>query len=137
MSTHSKLPAIRNFAGLAEVVEDVAAATRIYEEVFGLEVDALDADHAEVRLPGLPRLAIWSRRAAAQSIYGDWSRSTEVPLGLLLGLEVESVDQETAEAVMNGMDFLQGPRRQHDGLVTSRFRLASGALAELSQRDEE
>lgn len=128
---------IRNFAGLAEVVEDVVAATRIYAEVFGLEVEALDEDRAEVRLPGLPRLAIWSRRAAAQSIYGDWSRSAEVPLGLLLGLEVDSVDRDTAQAVVNGMDFVQGPRQDGGGLVTSRFRLASGAIAELSQRDEE
>jgi catechol 2,3-dioxygenase-like lactoylglutathione lyase family enzyme len=119
---------IRHVAGFGEVVEDVDAAAEFYRSL-GLEVK-VENGYGVVEVPGVMHYGLWSRRDAAESIYGSPDATDRVPLGFLLGLEVDSVDgmKEPLGEVVVGE-----PRDEPWGQRVMRFRTPSGALAEVSE----
>jgi len=127
---------IRHVAGLAEIVDDVEAAVELYRSVLGLEVEGQAPGYAVVKVPGVLHFGLWSRPAAAEAVFGDAGRATEIPLGLTLAFEVDSVNEasETLTALTASAPVLiQTPKTEPWGQRTCRFRLPSGALGELSE----
>jgi catechol 2,3-dioxygenase-like lactoylglutathione lyase family enzyme len=125
---------IRHVAGIAEIVDDVEAAVRFYQDVLGLEVQHEPGDpYATVSAPGVLHFGLWSRRAAAESVFGDGGEAARIPLGFTVGFEVDAVDTAQATLESRGLRILQARRAESWGQVTSRFLLPSGALSEISE----
>ncbi|HEX5166100.1 MAG TPA: VOC family protein [Thermomicrobiales bacterium] len=124
---------IRHLAGVGEIVEDVAAAVAFYRDVLGLEVEHDGGDYADVKLAGIAHYGLWDRRAAAGAIYGDASQVDKVPLGFAVGFEVDAVEEATVTAGQRGLTFIQQPKTEPWGQVTSRFILPSGLVGEFSE----
>lgn len=121
---------IRFVAGLAEIVEDLEAAIDYYRERLGLEVDRTEGlGYAEVRIGGINHFGIWERSDAAEATLGDRARASEIPLGFLVGYEVD----EVGAAIERIGDALQARQEEPWGQVTARFIGPSGALFEVSE----
>jgi catechol 2,3-dioxygenase-like lactoylglutathione lyase family enzyme len=119
---------IRHVAGFAEVVEDVEEAAAFYRSL-GLEVK-IENGYGGVQIPGVMHFGLWARRDAAEATYGSADAVDRIPLGFLIGLEVDSVDGavEALRATTVGE-----PRDEPWGQRVLRFRTPSGALAEVSE----
>ncbi|KAA3645460.1 MAG: hypothetical protein DWQ07_13410 [Chloroflexi bacterium] len=124
---------IRHLAGLAEVVDDVGKAVSFYRDVLGLPVKHEEgAEYVEVEIEGILHYGIWSRRAAAQAIYGDPEASDQIELGYLLGFEVDSVEK-SSQHIKSKSSLIQPPKEEPWGQRTSRFEMPSGQLAEIAE----
>jgi catechol 2,3-dioxygenase-like lactoylglutathione lyase family enzyme len=125
---------IRHLAGIAEIVDDVDAAVRFYQEVlgFGVQRDA-GAPYAVVSVPGVLHFGIWSRAHAAEIVFKDAAAAGRIPLGFTVGFEVDALDADTAAATNRGWTFVQPPQTEPWEQRTSRFVSPSGALCELSE----
>ena len=63
---------IRHVAGIAEIVDDLDAAVRLYREALGLAVEPKPGGgYAEVKVAGVLHFGLWERAHAARSI-GVW-----------------------------------------------------------------
>jgi catechol 2,3-dioxygenase-like lactoylglutathione lyase family enzyme len=125
---------IRHIAGIAEIVEDVEAAVNFYRNVLGLPVDyETGAAYATVEVNGILHFGIWSRSAAAESVFGDPAATERIPLGFTLGLEVNAVQPASEQIAQQGWPLAQPPRTEPWGQTTSRFFATSGALCEVSE----
>ena len=125
---------IRHIAGLAEIVDDVEAAVRFYRDVLGLAVEReADAPYANVIVPGTLHFGIWSRAAAAESVYGEAAAAARIPLGFTVAFEVDAVSADTEALQARGWQFVQHSRTEPWGQTTARFFSPSGALAEISE----
>ncbi len=83
---------IRHVSGIAEIVEDVEGAVRFYRDVLGLDVQyEPGSGYATIEIAGTLHFGIWSRRAAAENVFGDADAAERMPLGFTLGFEVDSV----------------------------------------------
>ncbi|MFC1936454.1 VOC family protein [Chloroflexota bacterium] len=125
---------IRHLSGIAEVVKDVEQAVNFYRETLGLQVNhEPGTNYAEVEMPGVLHFGLWSREAAAVVIFGNHTRAGHIPLGFMIGLEVDEVENASQQAEAKGLQFLQPPKTEDWGQVTSRFLSPSGALCEFSE----
>jgi catechol 2,3-dioxygenase-like lactoylglutathione lyase family enzyme len=125
---------IRHLSSVAEIVEDVDAAVKFYQEVLGLQVEHKPGDdYATIQMPGVLHYGIWSRRAAAESTFGDANATDRIPLGFTVGFEVDSVAD--GERIMKEKDWkiAQPTKKEAWGQITNRFFAPSGALCELSE----
>jgi len=123
---------VRHFAGLAEIVDDVETAVRYYRDVIGVNVKyEPGAAYAVLELPGILHYGIWSRQAAAVSLYGSAEEVDNVPLGVILSFEVDSVEQESQRIEGDGVSLLQKPKHEKWGQVTARLLTTSRTLVEL------
>jgi lactoylglutathione lyase len=122
---------IRHLAGIAEVVEDLEAASRFYRETLGLAVEPQPGGgYAVVRLPGVLHFGLWERAHAARSL---GVAPAQVPLGFTVGFEVETVDDAGATLEARGVRLLQPPHDEPWGQRTARFTSPSGMLCEVSE----
>lgn len=119
---------IRHLASVAEIVDDVDAAAKLYEKL-GLVVRREQEGYAVVELRGVLHFGLWSREEAATSTFGDSGSADRIPLGFTVGFEVDDVDDE---AIVPRHAMLRGAEDEPWGQRTLRFVTASGALAELS-----
>jgi catechol 2,3-dioxygenase-like lactoylglutathione lyase family enzyme len=125
---------IRHVSGIAEIVEDVESAVRFYHEVLGLVVEHTPGeDYAVVKVPGVMHFGIWSRKAAAARTFGDASMVDHVPLGFMLGLEVDQIDAAIDVLSHTGWNVVQTRQSEPWGQETTRFLAPSGALCELTE----
>jgi catechol 2,3-dioxygenase-like lactoylglutathione lyase family enzyme len=125
---------IRHLASIAEVVEDVESAVRFYRDVLGLKVQhEPGSPYAQIEMPGTLHFGLWSRRAAAETMFGDANASGRVPLGFSVGFEVESVEAAQAALTEKGWPIVQPLRKEDWGQVTTRFLSPSGALCEAAE----
>src|SRR5438094_299550 len=108
---------IRHVAGVGEIVDDVAKAAAFYVGL-GLKVNREVDDYAVIEVPGVLHFGIWSRAAAAESIYGSRDAVDRVPLGFHVEFEVDDVD---AAAGVFGALLVNGPRMEPWGQKTLRF----------------
>jgi len=122
---------VRHIAGMAEIVDDVDAAVRFYEEVLRLPVRRENADYAVVDMPGILHFGIWSRRHAAGVVFKDPAAASRVPLGFTIGFEVDTVDG--AVPALRGAGLVQAAQDEPWGQRTARFMSPSGALCEVSE----
>jgi len=125
---------IRHLSSVAEIVEDVEAAVRFYQEVLGLKVEYKPGDdYATIQMPGVLHYGIWSRRAAAESTFGDANAAASIPLGFTVGFEVDSVAAGEKSMSEKGWQIAQPTKKEGWGQTTCRFFAPSGALCELSE----
>lgn len=124
---------IRHVAGIAEIVEKLDEAVTFYRDVLGLKVEANNDRYALVSIPGVIHFGLWSRAAAAEATFGDPAAIDRIPLGFTLGLEVDSVEEASAELESGGSSLAQSPKKEPWGQITSRFLSPSGALCEFSE----
>jgi len=125
---------IRHIAGIAEIVEDVDAAIDFYRNTLGLKVEhEAGSGYANVEVSGILFFGIWGREQAAAATYGDGADPAQIPLGFILGFEVDLVEGDTHVAEGKGLTFVQPTREEPWGQVTSRFHSPSGALCEFSE----
>ncbi len=125
---------IRHIAGIAEIVEDVQAAVDFYRHTMGLEVEhEAGTGYATVEIPGVLHFGNWGREHAAQAIYGKNEDHAQIPLGFTVGFEVDVVEADTKVAEEKEMSFIQAPKTEPWGQVTSRFLSISGAVCEFSE----
>lgn len=123
---------VRHFAGLAEIVEDVETAVHFYRDVIGATVHHKPGEsYATIDLPGILHYGIWSRQAAALSLYGSADEADNVPLGIILSFEVDSVEQESQRLEGDGITLLQKPQKEQWGQITARLLTTSRTLVEL------
>jgi catechol 2,3-dioxygenase-like lactoylglutathione lyase family enzyme len=125
---------IRHLAGFGEVVDDVDATVAFYRDVLGLEVEHEEGSpYAEVKLPGIPHFGLWGRAHAAEVIFGDASAADRLPIGPLLGFEVDDVVESAAAVEAAGGTVIQQPTEQPWGQKVSRFLMPDGRIAEISE----
>ena len=125
---------IRHVAGFGEVVEDVGVTAAFYRDVLGLEVEHENGSpYGTVTIPGVLHFGLWERRAAAEAMFGDASAAERVPLGFVLGFEVDDVGRAAAAIAERGGTVVQEPKEEPWGQKVSRFLLPSGMIAEVSE----
>jgi catechol 2,3-dioxygenase-like lactoylglutathione lyase family enzyme len=125
---------IRHLAGIAEIVQDVDAAVEFYRNTLGLKVEhEPGTGYATIQVPGVLHFGLWGREQAAIAIYGEGADPAQIPLGFTLGFEVDAVEGDTKTAQGKGLAFVQPPKTEPWGQVTSRFHTSGGALCELSE----
>jgi catechol 2,3-dioxygenase-like lactoylglutathione lyase family enzyme len=127
-------PVVRHVASVAEIVDDVAAATAFYRDVLGMEVEhEPDSPYAVVKIPGIAHYGLWSRSHAAETLYGDAGKSGQVPLGISIAFEAESLKPAIEHVRSNGGEVIQDFREEPWGQKSARFLLPSGAVGELAE----
>lgn len=125
---------IRHVAGIAEIVADMTAAVGFYRDVLGLAVEhEPGSGYATVEIGGVLHFGLWSREAAAESVFGDPAAADKVPLGFTVGIEVDETRAAQEKLTGMGNPILQARRQEPWGQVTARFLSPGGALAEFSE----
>jgi catechol 2,3-dioxygenase-like lactoylglutathione lyase family enzyme len=121
---------IRHFAGVAEIVDDVAAALAFYRDTLGLAVkQQMGDDYAVVEAPGILHFGIWNRGAAAEAIFGDRNLADSVPLGFTIEFEVDSVDEAAQVVSESAVTVVQSPQVEPWGQKSVRaIALGGGVL---------
>lgn len=125
---------IRHIAGLAEVVEDVAAAVAHYRNDLGLSVTWEEGSpYAQVTVAGIQHFGLWSRAHAAERIFGSAGAIDRIPLGFHLEYEVDAVGEATATLAARGVTVVQPRQEEPWGQVTARYLSISGALVGVAE----
>ncbi len=125
---------IRHVSGVAEIVEDVEGAVRFYRDVLGLDVQyEPGSGYATIEIAGTLHFGIWSRRAAAENVFGDANVAERIPLGFTLGFEVDSVAAAQQMIEAKGWHVAQALHTESWGQTTCRFFGPSGALCEVAE----
>jgi catechol 2,3-dioxygenase-like lactoylglutathione lyase family enzyme len=125
---------IRHVASIAEIVEDVGEAVRFYRDVLGLPVEhEPGSDYATVDVGGVLHFGLWSREAAAESVFGSREAAGRIPLGFSVGFEVDEVRAAEQRLTSAGAPPVQARRTEPWGQITARLLSPSGALAEVAE----
>ena len=104
---------IRHLASVAEIVDDMQAAVEFYRDVLGLSVEhEQGSGYAFVKIPGVLHFGIWSRRAAAESVFGDPEAGDRIPLGFSIGFEVDSVRESSETMKAKGWPVAQSAKTE-------------------------
>jgi catechol 2,3-dioxygenase-like lactoylglutathione lyase family enzyme len=122
---------IRHMAGVAEIVEDLEAASLYYPEALGLAVEPMEGGgYANVKIGGVLHFGLWERTHAARAMSVPVD---EVPLGFSVGFEVDEVGAAHRALGERGARLVQGPQDEPWGQRTARFLSPSGMLCEVSE----
>ena len=125
---------IRHLAGIAEIVDDLAAAVSFYRDDLGLKVDWTEgADYAGVEIPGVVHFGLWSREAAAEATLGDRAATDRIAPGFTIEFEVDDVSAASEALEGRGLKMIHGPREEPWGQTTGRFRSPSGAICGIAE----
>ena len=122
---------IRHMAGIAEIVEDLEAASLYYRETLGLAVEPKEGGgYADVKIGGVLHFGLWERAHAARTMGVPVQ---QVPIGFTVGFEVDEVDSAHRAIGERGAEILQDPHDEPWGQRTARFLSPSGMLCEVSE----
>lgn len=113
-------------------VEDVVAAKRFYQDVFGLEVVFENEDSAVVKLNNT-MINLLVTDNAPTLVEPRPVAAPEAGSRLLLTIEVEDADAVCAELVEHGVTLLNGPIDRPWGRRTAAFADPSGNVWEVAQ----
>lgn len=113
-------------------VEDVVAAKRFYQDVFGLEVVFENEDSAVVKLSNT-MINLLVTDNAPTLVEPRPVAAPEAGSRLLLTIEVEDADAVCAELVEHGVTLLNGPIDRPWGRRTAAFADPSGNVWEVAQ----
>ena len=112
-------------------VEDLAAAKRFYQEVFGLPVVFEDDDSAVFDFGNtLVNLLVTS--AGPELVDPARVAAQEAGVRLQLTIEVADVDAMCAELAKRGVELLNGPMDRRWGVRTATFRDPGGHVWEIA-----
>ena len=112
-------------------VEDLAAAKRFYEEVFGLPLRFED-DSSAVFDFGNTVINLLATTAAGELIEPAAVAGRESGSRLQLTLEVDDVDATCVELVARGVELLNGPMDRPWGIRTASFVDPGGHIWEIA-----
>ncbi len=125
---------IKHVAGIAEIVEDLDWAVAFYRDKLGLSIEGdPDDGYVSVIIEGVLHFGLWSRSAAARTVFGESGRSLEIPLGFTVGFEVDEAAGFEIRLREAEVGVIQETRQEPWGQTTARFLLPSGALGEISE----
>jgi catechol 2,3-dioxygenase-like lactoylglutathione lyase family enzyme len=113
-------------------VEDVAAAKRFYQEVFGLPVVFEDHNSAVFSF-GPTFINLLKVTAAPELIEPAVPASREAGSRLVLTIPVDDVDAMCAELATRGVELLNGPMDRPWGIRTASFRDPGGHIWEIAK----
>ena len=117
-------------AGFGPIVPDRSASRTLYEGVFGIRFKEEDGGYLHTEsLEGAKTFALWPLSQAAQSCFGteSWPSDTPSPQAWL-ELDVEDVEQATAELEQQGYRMLVKNKKEPWGQTVSRFLSPEGLL---------
>jgi catechol 2,3-dioxygenase-like lactoylglutathione lyase family enzyme len=121
---------IRFVAGFGPIAGDPAASRKLYGETLGIpfKVEKDGYLHTEA-LPGAKSFALWPLSQAARSCFGTDSWPADVPIPQAwLELDVDDVENATAELEARGHRMLVKNKKEPWGQTVSRFLDPEGLL---------
>jgi catechol 2,3-dioxygenase-like lactoylglutathione lyase family enzyme len=113
-------------------VEDVLAAKRFYQEVFGLPVTFEDDDSAVFTFGGT-LVNLLKTSAAHELIEPAVVASPAAGSRVLLTIQVDDVDATCAKLAKRGVELLNGPLDRPWGIRTAAFRDPGGHIWEIAK----
>jgi len=122
----------KGISAITLFVEDVDAAKRFYQEVFGLPV-VFEDDNSAVFSFGNTLINLLSTTAAPELIEPAVPASREAGSRLVLTIQVDDVDAMCAELVRRGVELLNGPMDRPWGVRTAGFRDPGGHIWEIAR----
>ncbi|MGI9519806.1 MAG: VOC family protein [Pirellulaceae bacterium] len=118
----------RHLAGIAEIVESIDEALKLYHDTLGLEIhQRMEDDYVMLKVPGVLHFGIWSRAAAAEAILGSRDLADQVPLGFTIEFEVDDVDATAGQLTAAGCQLVHAPRTEPWGQKSCRILAVSTA----------
>jgi catechol 2,3-dioxygenase-like lactoylglutathione lyase family enzyme len=112
-------------------VEDLEAASRFYQEVFGLPI-AFEDDNSAVFNFGNTLVNLLKVTAAPELIQPAVVAPRDAGSRLQFTIEVDDVDAMCAELVERGVELLNGPVDRPWGIRTASFRDPGGHIWEIA-----
>lgn len=113
-------------------VDDLAAASRFYQDTFGLPVKFADEDSAVFDF-GNSLVNLLKTTAAAELIEPATVAPREAGSRLQLTIDVDDVDATCAELGRRGVTLLNGPMDRPWGVRTASFRDPGGHIWEIAR----
>jgi catechol 2,3-dioxygenase-like lactoylglutathione lyase family enzyme len=113
-------------------VEDVGAAKRFYQEVFGLPV-VWEDDNSAVFDFGHTLINLLKSTAAPELIEPAVVASRDAGSRFVLTIEVDDVDAMCAELAKRGVELLNGPMDRPWGIRTASFSDPGGHIWEIAK----
>ncbi|MGH2344988.1 MAG: VOC family protein [Chloroflexota bacterium] len=113
-------------------VEDVVAAKRFYQEVFGLPV-VFEDDNSAVFDFGHTLINLLKATAAPELIEPALVASRDAGSRLVLTIQVDDVDAMCAELATRGVKLLNGPMDRPWGVRTASFTDPGGHIWEIAR----
>jgi catechol 2,3-dioxygenase-like lactoylglutathione lyase family enzyme len=123
----------KGIAVITLFVEDLAAAKRFYQDVFGLAIRFEDPDSAVFDF-GNMTVNLLKTTAAGELIEPAAVASREVGSRLQLTIAVDDVDAMCAELVRRGVELLNGPMDRPWGVRTASFVDPGGHIWEIAEK---
>ncbi len=121
----------RGIGAITLFVEDLDAARRFYQEVFGLAV-AFEDDDSAVFSFGNTIVNLLESTAARELIAPAAVSGRDAGARLQLTIEVDDVDAMCAELATRGVELLNGPMDRPWGVRTASFRDPGGHVWEIA-----
>lgn len=122
----------RGIRAITLFVEDMEAAERFYQEVFGLPV-VFEDDYSAVFNFGQTLINLLKATAARELIEPAVVARREAGSRLVLTVQVDDVDAMCMELATRGVDLLNGPMDRSWGVRTASFRDPDGHIWEIAQ----
>ena len=113
-------------------VEDLGAAKRFYEEVFGLPIHWQD-DNSAVFVFGATMINLLDTREAPELIQPASVASPDGGSRMQFTISVADVDQLCSELTGRGVELLNGPLDRPWGIRTASFKDPGGHIWEIAQ----
>ncbi len=125
---------VRHISSIAEIVEDIEASVRFYRDGLGLAVEYEPGSaYAVVSAPGVLHFGLWTRPAAAETLFGDANAAARIPLGFFVEFEVDRVAESQRQFEEKGWPVAQPEKQESWGQTTSRLLTPGGALCGLTE----
>jgi catechol 2,3-dioxygenase-like lactoylglutathione lyase family enzyme len=122
----------RGIGAITLFVEDVEAAKRFYQEIFGLPV-VFEDDNSAVFDFGNTLINLLTATAARGLIAPAAVARCEVGSRLQLTIQVDDVDAMCAELATRGVELLNGPMDRPWGVRTASFSDPGGHIWEIAK----
>ena len=122
----------RGIRAITLFVEDMEAAERFYQEVFGLPI-VFEDDYSAVFNFGQTLINLLKATAARELIEPAVVARREAGSRLVLTVQVDDVDAMCMELATRGVDLLNGPMDRSWGVRTASFRDPGGHIWEIAQ----
>jgi catechol 2,3-dioxygenase-like lactoylglutathione lyase family enzyme len=123
-------------AGMAPITKDPAASRKLYRDVLGLPLEAMDEYLAMNGFDGAKHFGVWPLHLAAQSCFGTSTWPAEIPEPTAtIEFELaspEAVQEAVEEMKARGQKFVHESRVEPWGQTVARFMSPEGVLIGLS-----